>query len=134
MLVCVSACVCVHVLSCVQLSAPSALYFAKLLCPWDSPGKNTGVGCHFLLQGIFLTQGSNLCLLHYQVDSYPLAPSGKPHQPSRIIQLPKRMNSQQQGDILFIFSQHLTTAQIRLRKSSSTSKPKALSLTSHTLE
>ena len=33
---------------------------ARLLCPWDSPGKNTGVGCHFLLQGIFLTQGSNL--------------------------------------------------------------------------
>ena len=31
----------------------------RLLCPWDSPGKNTGVGSHFLLQGIFLTQGSN---------------------------------------------------------------------------
>ena len=28
-----------------------------LLCPWDSPGKNTGVGCHALLQGIFPTQG-----------------------------------------------------------------------------
>ena len=35
-----------------------------LLCPWDSPGKNTRVGCHSLLQGIFLTQGSNLSLLH----------------------------------------------------------------------
>src|SRR5574340_703790 len=36
-------------------------------CPWDSPGKNTGVSCHFLLQGIFPIQGSNprvLCLLH----------------------------------------------------------------------
>ena len=31
---------------------------ARPLCPWDSPGKNTGVGCHFLLQRIFLTQGS----------------------------------------------------------------------------
>ena len=31
---------------------------------WDFPGKNTGVGCHFLLQGIFLTQESNLCFLH----------------------------------------------------------------------
>ena len=30
-----------------------------LLCPWDFPGKNTGVGCHFLLQGVFLTQGLN---------------------------------------------------------------------------
>ena len=49
---------------------------ASLLCPWDSPGKNTGVGSHFLLQGIFPTQGSNpsiLCLLHWQVDSFPLA-------------------------------------------------------------
>ena len=47
----------------------------------DSPGKNTGVGCHFLPQGIFPTQGSNPCLLHllrWQVDSLPLAPPGKP--------------------------------------------------------
>ena len=34
----------------------------RLLSPWDSPGKNTGVGCYALLQGIFLTQGSNLHL------------------------------------------------------------------------
>ena len=32
---------------------------ARLLCPWDCPDKNTGVGCHALVQGIFLTQGSN---------------------------------------------------------------------------
>ena len=41
----------------------------------DSPGKNAGVGCHALLQGIFLTQGSNPCLLfllHWQVGSLPL--------------------------------------------------------------
>ena len=37
---------------------------ARLLGPWGSPGKNTGVGCHALLQGIFSTQGLNLCLLH----------------------------------------------------------------------
>ena len=45
------------------------------LCPWDSPGKNNGVGCHFLLQGNFLTQGLNLCLLsllHWQPDYLPL--------------------------------------------------------------
>ena len=36
---------------------------ARLLCPWDSPGKNTGVDCHAHLQGNFLTQGSNLDLL-----------------------------------------------------------------------
>ena len=46
-------------------------------CPWDSPGKNTRVGCHFLLQGILPTQGSNphlLCLLCWRVGSLPLAP------------------------------------------------------------
>ena len=37
----------------------SAAKPARLLCPWDPPGKNTGVGCHFLLQGIFLEQGLN---------------------------------------------------------------------------
>ena len=54
---------------------------ASLLCPWDSLGKNTGVGCHALLQGIFLTQGSNLPLLrllHWQGGSLPLEPPGKP--------------------------------------------------------
>ena len=47
----------------------------------DSPGKNTGVGCHALLQGIFATRELNphlLCLLHCQVDSLPLKPPGKP--------------------------------------------------------
>ena len=51
---------------------PCGLKPARLLCPWDSPGKNIGVGCHVLLQGIFPTQGSNWCLLHWQVDSLPL--------------------------------------------------------------
>ena len=48
----------------------------------DFPGKSTGVGCHFFLQGIFLTQGSNpglLRLLHWQVDSLPLPHLGSPH-------------------------------------------------------
>ena len=35
----------------------------QAFCPWDSPGKNTGVDCHALLQGIFSTQGLNSCLL-----------------------------------------------------------------------
>ena len=62
---------------------PYGLQPARLLCPWDSPGKSTGVGCHALLQEIFLSQGSNphlLCLLHWQVGSLPLAPPGKPRQ------------------------------------------------------
>ena len=36
----------------------------RLLCPWDFPCKNAGLGCHFYLYGIFLTQASNPCLLH----------------------------------------------------------------------
>ena len=43
------------------------------LYSWDFPGKNTGGGCHFLLQGVFLTQGSNPHHLHFQVDSLPLS-------------------------------------------------------------
>ena len=35
-------------------------WITRILCPWDSPGKNTRVGCHALLQGLFPTQGSNL--------------------------------------------------------------------------
>ena len=50
----------------------------KLLCPWDSPGKNTREVCHFLLQGIFLTQEWNLHLLHWQADSLPLSHLGSP--------------------------------------------------------
>ena len=48
---------------------PHGLYLARLLCQWDFSGKNTEVGCHFLLQGIFPTQGSDPCflsLLHYR--------------------------------------------------------------------
>ena len=54
----------------------------QLLCPWDFSGKNTGMGCHFLLQGIFLTQGSNPSFLHLlqrQVDSLPLSHLGSCH-------------------------------------------------------
>ena len=42
---------------------PFELQPTRVLCPWISPGKNTSVGYHALLQGIFLTQGSNLCLI-----------------------------------------------------------------------
>ena len=89
---------------------------SRVLCPWDRPGKNAGVGCHFpgdllnqgwnpgllhcrrilpaeppgkpkntgvgslfLLRGIFPTQESNQGLPHWQVDSLPSEPSGKPH-------------------------------------------------------
>ena len=46
------------------------------LLPWDSPGKSTGVGCHFLLQGIFPTRGSNPGLPHCKQTLYPLNHQG----------------------------------------------------------
>ena len=57
---------------------PHGLLPARFLCPQDFPGKNTGVRCHFLLQRIFLIQGSNPCLLHWQVDSLTTELPGKP--------------------------------------------------------
>ena len=75
-------CMWAHLLSRVQPFATlwtvgSSVGSSRLLCSWNFPGKNAGVGCHFLLQGIFPTQGSNLhllCLLHWQAESLPLAP------------------------------------------------------------
>ena len=73
---------CVHMCQVTSVVSDSLQVYGlqptRLLCPWDSPGKNTGVGCHALLQGIFLTQGLNLGLLHWQAGSLPLAPRGKP--------------------------------------------------------
>ena len=67
----------------------------RLLCPRDSPGKNTRVGCHFLIQGIFLTQELNLCLLHWQVSSLPLSQQGSlyfsTHRPSPPFLLTKKL-------------------------------------------
>ena len=96
--VCVCACACMRTYARVHTHArarvcvfshfvlsdslrPHGLQPSKLLCPWDFPAENPGVGCHFLLQGIFLTQVSDSCLLsllHWQVDSLPLMPLGKP--------------------------------------------------------
>ena len=52
---------------------PHVLWPTRLLCLWDSPGKNTGVDCHSLLQRIFLTQGWNLSLPHCRQILYRLS-------------------------------------------------------------
>ena len=83
----ISVCVCVCVCVCVRARALSFVQF--FATPWTIaclapllmwfPSKNTGVGCHFLLRGIFPTQKSNLCLLHFlhwQADSLPLSHLG----------------------------------------------------------
>ena len=71
----------VYVLSCLIVSGslrPHGLQPARLLCPWDSPGKNTRVGCHALLQEIFPTQGSNQGLEHCRQILYHLNHQGSP--------------------------------------------------------
>ena len=57
---------------------PHRQWPGRLLCPWDSPGKNTGVGCHFLLQRIFPTQGLNPDLLHCRQIPSHLSHQGSP--------------------------------------------------------
>ena len=77
--------VCMCVLSCLVMSSSLVTLRTvspfRLPCPWNFPGKNTGADCHFLLQGVFLTQGTNLrllCLLRWQADSSPLHHLGSP--------------------------------------------------------
>ena len=87
-IVCVCVCahtqVCMHACACAQLCPPlrpHGLQPTRLLCPWDSPSKNTGGGCHFLLQGIFPTQRSNrrfLCLLQLAGEFFTLSHLGGP--------------------------------------------------------
>ena len=70
---------CVHAQSCPTLYDPMDYRPTRFLCPWNFPGKNTGASCHFLLQGIFLTQGLNLHLRHFlywQADSLPIKVMG----------------------------------------------------------
>ena len=63
--------------SCLTLG-PHRLQPARLLCSWNSPGKNTGVGLHSLPQGIFPTQGSNSGLLHCRRSPYRLSNQESP--------------------------------------------------------
>ena len=57
---------------------PHGLQPSRFLCPWDFPGNSTGVDCHFLLQGIFPTQGSNPGLPHCRQMLYCLSHQGSP--------------------------------------------------------
>ena len=73
---------------CLTISDFHGLQPSRLLCPWDFPGKNVGMGCHFLLQGIFPTQGLNPHLLHWQVGFLPLSHQGHPYLYSHLHQSP----------------------------------------------
>ena len=81
MYVCVCIYICCAVLSHSVISNSlgfHGLQPSRLLCPWHSPGKNTGVRCHALLQGIFLTQGSNPGLPHGRWILYQLSHKESP--------------------------------------------------------
>ena len=73
-----TGCCCLVTKSCLTLLQPYGLWPARLLCSWDFPGKNIGLGCYFFIQGIFPTQRSNPRLLHWQADSLPLSHQGSP--------------------------------------------------------
>ena len=69
--VCMRACILASVMS--NSLQPCGLQPVRLPCPWDCPGKNTGVGCHALLQGVFPTEGLNPGLPHCRRILYPLS-------------------------------------------------------------
>ena len=73
--------------NCVQLCDPIDGSPPRLPRPWDSPGKNTGVGCHSLVQRIFPTQESNQGPPSLEADSLPSEPLGKPHPLGGYIQI-----------------------------------------------
>ena len=66
----------VLVIQCVQLFATPLTVAHRAPSPWNSPGKNTRVGCHSLLQGIFLTQRLNPGFLHCRQILYHLSRQG----------------------------------------------------------
>ena len=61
----------------VMLAPSQVVRLTRPLCSWNSPGKNTELSCHSLLQGIFLVQGSNVGLLHCRQILYHLRHYGR---------------------------------------------------------
>ena len=77
----------------------NSLQPARLLCPWDSPGKNTEVGCHALLQGIFPSQGWNLGLPHCRQMLYCLNHQGSPWE---VVKCTLLISTVQNGNLSFL--------------------------------
>ena len=92
---------------CLTLLRPHGLHPTRLRGPRNSPGKNTGVGSHFLLQGTFLPLGLKLHLLHllhWQVDSLPL---------SHLRSLYGERGTLKNKKSKFIFGRHWTAMEVR---------------------
>ena len=118
-------CVCVSAqsLSCVRLFRPRGLWLARFLCLWDFSGKHTGVGCHFLFQGIFSIQILNPRLLYWQMDSLPLSHLGTQHYGLRLghkhldfyenhLRSFVKLDSQIEGDLKVLWISHSTLSPI----------------------
>ena len=105
-------CVCISVTSVVSdFSRCYGLSPARLLCPWDSPGKNTGVDCRAFLQGIFQTQGWNphlLSLLHWRAGSLPPRTPEKPWR-GGILNLKEKSSSNSFRDFYVLVRPKFTT-------------------------
>ena len=100
-------CGCLVAKSCLTLLQPHGLSSAMLLCPLGFfQGKNTGVSCLFLLQGIFPTQGSNSHFLHQQADSLPLSHRGSPVFPTGWGYLPRELLLLSES-MIHLFVQHI---------------------------
>ena len=84
--------------SCPTLLQPHGVQSTRLLCPWDLPGKNTGVGCHFLLQGTFPTYRWNSRPLLWQADSLPLSHQGSTFRKNIMLKI-KLTNLWNQGSL-----------------------------------
>ena len=111
LLICLSNIMCgrAQLLICDSLQ-PRGLQPTRLLCSWDFPGKNTGVGCHFLLQGIFLTQELHPGLLHCRQMLRRLSHQGSPHGGISIISISvhTKLNSSSPPHILVSISTPLS--------------------------
>ena len=96
--------------SCLTLR-PHGLQPTRLLRPWNFPGKSTGVGCHFLLQGIFPTQGSNPGLLNCMQTLYCLSHQGSQseaeHWNNYIDQWLRGRTKLEEEVLLYQYSNHL---------------------------
>ena len=93
---------CAQTLNCVRLFVTPWTVACQLLWLWDSPGKNIRVSCHFLLPGIFPTQGSNLCLwhlLHWQAGLFCHWFTWEAHVPTYIIL--KKPNNRSDNKLVF---------------------------------
>ena len=81
---------------------PHGLQPARLLCPWDSPGKNPGMGSHFLPQGIFWIPGKEPPSPALAREFFTTGPPGKPHPIGKMLLLWPHLNQGSPGNVVCV--------------------------------